>query len=104
MARGPDAGALVERALNASALAAGVPLTIEEASAVRWASATFAGARHILEVAMQDAEPARRWLGTLGDAEMPMRGHLLADCAVVATRHHAGRLTARVEALTVEAV
>ncbi|PCD02694.1 hypothetical protein COC42_15025 [Sphingomonas spermidinifaciens] len=102
MARGPDAGALVERALNLSAAAAGVPMRIVEASATRWASATFAGARHVLDLEVGGDRASRAWLGALGEAELPMRGQLMADCTVVATRVGERSVCARVEALTVE--
>ncbi len=102
MARGPDAGTLVERALTLSAAAAGVPMRIVEASATRWASATFAGARHILDLEVGADRASRAWLGTLGEADLPMRGQLVADCSVVATRTNAVSISARVEALTVE--
>lgn len=102
MARGPDAGALIERALNLSAAQAGVPMRILDASATRWASATFAGARHVLDLEVGTDRVSRAWLGALQETELPMRGQLLADCTVVATRANDASISARIEALTVE--
>lgn len=102
MARGPDAGALIERALTLSAAGAGVPMRIVEASATRWASATFAGARHVLDLQVGTDRASRAWLGDLGEMDLPMRGQLLADCTVVATRTNPASISARIEALTVE--
>lgn len=102
MARGPDAGTLVERALALAARQSRVAMTVMEATATRWVSATFSGARHELRLSIADDPVARSWLGTLADADLPMRGHLLADCSVVRTQAADGRLDVWVEALTVE--
>jgi hypothetical protein len=101
MARGPDAGTLVERALHQSAARAGVSLTITDAVASRWASATFAGARHVLDVEVA-GDAAAAWLGGLAEAELPMRGQLMADCVVVRRARRGDGFTAKIEALTVE--
>ncbi|WP_249276606.1 hypothetical protein [Sphingomonas baiyangensis] len=100
--RGPDAMALLQRALQGSADAAGLILAIGEATSIDWASATFTGARHLLRVTLPDEPASHAWLAGLADAELFMPGHLLADCAVVAVEHAAGTLAARIEALSVE--
>ncbi|MEZ0495028.1 hypothetical protein [Sphingomonas sp. IW22] len=102
MARGPDAGTLVERALSLSATRAAISMVVTDAVVTRWASATFTGARHALELSLIDTAAARTWLATLSEAELPMRGHLMADCVVVRTREEGGMIDASVEALTVE--
>lgn len=95
-----DADALLCRALERSADAAGVELTIQHSAATRWASATFAGARHEITCAMIATNAADRWLGDLPEADLPLRGHLVADLKVVAVTRE-GAVTARLEVLTV---
>jgi hypothetical protein len=102
MARGPDALTLLERALGLSATGAGIAVTVADAVATRWASATFSGCRHVLDMILDDTPQGRAWLASLVEADLPIRGHLLADCAVVRRRHDGGSIEARVEALTVE--
>ncbi len=67
-----------------------------------WWSATFIGARHnfVIELAANDA--ARRWLASLPEADFALNGHLVADLAVVDTSRVDDRLSATIEALTVE--
>lgn len=102
MSRGPDAATLLERALLASAEAAGCPVTIAEAELTRWASATFTGARHMLTLAAQASPPLTRWLAALPEAEFALRGYLVADLCVEAVRREGGDVTAMLEVLTVE--
>ncbi len=97
MSRGPDAATLLERRLRIAAEAAGVTLTIPQSDWTRWASATFVGAKHRLTLASGDTGFAA-WLAALGEAELPLRGHLVADVAVLGV---AGG-EAEVEVLTVE--
>lgn len=102
MARGPDAGTLVERALHRSAADAGISIDIRDAAATRWASATFAGTRHVIDLVLDDTAAGRAWLGGLSDADLPLRGHLMADCVVAEMRRARHAIMVRVEALTVE--
>ena len=67
--------------------AAGVTVRIVRSDATRWASATFAGARH--ELVLRGQTQARRsthWLAALPEAELPLRGHLVADLKIVAVQ------------------
>lgn len=95
---------LLARALAASAAAAGCDLAVTGAEWKGWASATFTGARHVLTLAGTDSEAARAWLGALAELELAVRGHVVADIAVAAVTRSDGRVTASVEALTVEGV
>lgn len=97
MNRGPDATTLLERRLRIAAEAAGVSIEIVASESTPWASATFNGARHHLTLNSDDAGFAQ-WLATLPDADLPLRGHLVADLIVMGM---AGR-TATIEVLTVE--
>lgn len=95
---------LLARALATSAAAAGCDLIVTGGEWKGWASATFTGARHVLTMAGTDSDAARAWLGGLAELELTVRGHLVADVAVAATARGDGRVTAGVEALTVEGV
>jgi len=97
MSRGPDAAALLERRLRIAAEAAGVAIAIVDSAWTPWASATFNGARHRLSLWSEDAGFAS-WLATLPDADLPLRGHLVADLVVA----NADESTATIEVLTVE--
>lgn len=67
-----------------------------------WASITFAGARHwlTLVVPREDAAAIRR---DLPEADLPVRGHIVADLAVVDQAPHPHGCALFLEALTVEA-
>ncbi|WP_230772790.1 hypothetical protein [Sphingomonas sp. Leaf4] len=97
MSRGPDAATLLERRLRIAAEAVGVTIVITASDWTRWASATFNGAKHRLTVTSEDGGFAT-WLATLSEAELPLRGHLVADVAVA--RVAAG--VADLDVLTVE--
>ena len=84
----------------------GAEVTFEEIRSRSWASVTFTGARH--EVAMllkgdAAAAAAERFVADLDVAEFRLRGHILADIALVQKEDapHGG-VRIRVEALTVE--
>lgn len=102
MSRGPDAATLLARALDRSAQGAGLSLTIRNADWRRWASATFTGARHELTVELPDGDGAERWLAALSEAELPIRGHLVADAVVLRSHGEGELLVAALEILTVE--
>ena len=99
--RGPGATALLGRALTASAALAGVGIEIAASEAVAWHSATFTGNRHAFEITAAAEARTADWLAAIGDTDLPLAGHLLADLTI--TRHAArgGRLHVRIEALTV---
>ncbi|AOH83717.1 hypothetical protein AWL63_06790 [Sphingomonas panacis] len=102
MSRGPDAGVRLERALVASAAQAGCTVTIADASWVRWASATFTGARHTLWLTGAVGPALDRWLADLPEAELPLRESLVADLAVANVAHTGEQARITLEALTVE--
>lgn len=102
MSRGPDASTVLQRALVRAARATGCTLSIPTAHMTRWASATFTGAQHHLTLQAADDAAFAAWLGEVSDAEMDLRGHLLADIAVMSVARAGGWATASVEALTVE--
>jgi len=79
---------------------------VEEISSRSWASATFVGARHELTFRLEGesaAAAADRFLRNLEAAEFELRGHLLADIALVLEeRFDDGLVRIALEALTVE--
>lgn len=79
---------------------------LEEIVSRTWASATFLGARHVLQLRLRGPEgiaAADRFLDGLEAAEFRLRGHILADIALVARdRLDDSAIRLRIEALTVE--
>lgn len=67
-----------------------------------WASATFAGARHRLELEPADAPQADAFAAHVLAAEYSLPGHLVADIAVAARTVTADGVALTIEALTVE--
>jgi hypothetical protein len=79
---------------------------LEEVRSRGWASVTFSGARHELAFRLEGAAAegvTERFLAGLDAAEFPLRGHILADVALVAQERRPGSTRLRLEALTVEA-
>jgi hypothetical protein len=66
-----------------------------------WASATFAGARHRLEIRMP-ARSAAAFEEGLGEAQFALRGHLLADITISARQAIGEDVLLELEALTIE--
>lgn len=100
MSRGTDAAGPLARRIVADGARAGLGVTVVEARATRWASATFVGARHRLVLAITGA--AEAWLAALPEAELPIGAHLVADLAVVAVEPDEAGCRATIEVLTVE--
>ncbi|MBV9930859.1 MAG: hypothetical protein JO013_07930 [Alphaproteobacteria bacterium] len=99
-----DAGTALLRALRAMLEGAGA-LVVEEVRSRRWASVTFAGARHELALRLEGdgAEAAAaRFVAGLDAAEFALAGHIVADIALVAEERRRGCARLRIEALTVE--
>jgi hypothetical protein len=92
-----DAAVLLLRALRVAARAAGATVTIRATDERCWASATFAGIRHRIDLAIEADVATLDWLAGLSEADLPMRGHLVADLVVERDGHQA-----RIEALTIE--
>ncbi len=97
MSRGPDVTTMLDRRLRIAGEAAGIEVAVLQSESTPWASATFNGARHFLTLSSDDAG-FDAWLAALPEADLPMRGHLVADVVVTARN---GR-EAEVNVLTVE--
>jgi hypothetical protein len=78
---------------------------LEELRTRAWASVTFSGARHELAFRVEgegaEAE-AGRFLDGLAAREFELRGHIVADIALVEEERRPGCARIRIEALTVE--
>lgn len=101
-ARGSDAGTLLRAALLRSAVMTGCRIAVEATDVTRWASATFAGARHRLRLHGEDTVALDGWVAALPEADLPLRRHLVADVAVLSIVRADGNATIEIEALTVE--
>jgi hypothetical protein len=84
-------------------------LSFEEVRSRSWASATFSGARHEIAFELRGegaAQEAARFCAELDTSEFRLRGHILADIALISsegdTRGPEPRHRIRIEALTVE--
>jgi len=78
---------------------------LEEIRSRRWASVTFRGARHELAFRLEGegAEAAAgRFLSGLDARNFALRGHLVADVALVEDERRPGFARIRLDALTVE--
>lgn len=76
---------MLARALVANARDAGCDVVMTDAGVRRWASATFTGER-IAMTLHRHGGPVEAWLATLPDAELAVRGCLLADLTVKVER------------------
>jgi hypothetical protein len=102
MSRGPDAGVRLERALLAHAAAARCAVTIADATWVRWASATFAGARHTLWLEAATSAELDAWIADLPEADLVLRDNLVADLAITAVARAGSTARITIEVLTLE--
>ncbi|SFR87154.1 hypothetical protein [Sphingomonas jatrophae] len=93
-ARSPDAHRLLIRAIGEYLPDA----TFAATQSIPWASATFTGARHRLDLVLPSIEAATAFAAKAAELDLPLRGHIVAD--LVATAGADGCLT--VEALTIE--
>ncbi len=102
MSRGPDIGTALARAILANAERNGVQIEPTRHDWTRWASATFTGARHELGFTAAASARLDGWLAGLAEAELPIRGHLVADLHVAGATRDAEKVIFDLEALTVE--
>lgn len=101
-----DATTALLRAIRAR-VDAGLVLSFDEIRSRSWASATFVGARHELSFTLRGSDAANAaqiFVESLETTEFSLRGHILADIALVSYRLEPGADAAWIwiEALTVE--
>lgn len=100
-----DAATAFLRAIRGSFVSFGGRFTLHELVSRGWASVTFSGARHRIAFSLDGdgaGEAADAFLGTLGDAEFDLRGHILADMSLAGEERGEGKVRISLEALTVE--
>lgn len=97
-----DVGVLLVRALERAGDAAGLTVAVTRHGWTRWASATFTGARHELALDLPAGAAAQAWLAALPEAELTLRGHLVADLKLIRSTTANGQVALVIEALTVE--
>lgn len=97
------AGAELERTIRDSLLAFGAAAEVEERVSRLWASITFSGERHRLTLRIEsDGGALDAFLDGLSEREFELRGHILADIAVVENVRESNLVRLTLEALTVE--
>jgi hypothetical protein len=99
-----DATSALLRALRA-ACDGPADFIVDEIRSRSWSSGTFAGARHELAFRLEGEgadEAASRFVEGLDAAAYTLRGHILADIALIGDERRPGSAALRVEALTVE--
>lgn len=77
-----DVATLLIRAIARHAEDAGCGGTTTALGSQDWASATFTGTRHAIRHAAPDTPARTGWIAALAEAELGLRGHLLADVVV----------------------
>lgn len=102
-----DAATALLRALGARFAGFEGTFRIEEVSSRCWASVTFSGARHRIRFSLAGANAgaaADAFVEALEETEFDLRGHILADIALIGEeRDPAGeRAQLTIEGLTVE--
>ena len=79
---------------------------LEDAVSRTWASATFTGVRHRIAFRLEGEgahAAAEAFLAGLADAEFHLRGHFLADIALLSRASDGDAVRIAIEALTIEA-
>ena len=71
-----DPATPLARALVAAATAAGCDATVTAIATRSWASATYVGAHHEVALAIRACVERYRWLASLAQADLPVRGHV----------------------------
>lgn len=91
------------RAIERSAEASGVTVTLAAYSTRRWASATFEGGKHQIMIAADPGEAFRTWAGGLAALDLTIGGgHLVADLVVSEAKSAGAREHVTIDAVTVE--
>lgn len=77
-----DPTVLLVRALRNGARAAGATVFVIATDETAWASATFVGVRHRVDLVAEPGAALDAWLAALPDADLNLRGHIVADLAI----------------------
>jgi hypothetical protein len=95
-------GARLVRALARSAAEHGCAAEVSLLAEHGWASATFAGSRFEVKVALAMGKVAEAWIATLPEVDLPMPRQFARSVRVVAREEAKGRIVLRVEAVVLE--
>ena len=98
--RAPDAGTLLVRALRT--MGAAFAVRVDRVGGRPWASATFAGDRHVVALAGPTVPGLRAWLEALPEADFALQGHLVADLCIDTVETIGDTLVATLTILTIE--
>ena len=89
-------------ALVGAGRAAGIDLVVPDHRSRPWASATFVGAQHAVTLLAPRSPGLGCWAAALPDAELPLRGHVVASLAVERIEDDGVQVILTVEVLTLE--
>lgn len=92
------------RALERSAVAAGLTVTLAAQAARPWSSPTFSGGRHQLVLVADAGEGLSAWAGGLDADTFELPGHMIAELTSSEIYTLTGRARVTIDATTVEAV
>lgn len=90
------------RALERSAVAAGLTVTLAAQVARPWSSAMFAGGRHQLVLVADAGEALSAWAGALDADAVTLPGHMIAELKGSEIHTLAGRARLTIDALTLQ--
>lgn len=94
-------GRRLERALARAAGRAGVVLAIDRHEEQAWSSATFVGARHVLDARATSGEALSRWLAAIAPEQLAVPGHLVAELTLQRCVSGTGETRVRMTGTTV---
>jgi hypothetical protein len=100
------AGEALARAIGLNFLNFTGIVALDPPASRRWASITFSGERHLLDLRLTGEDAVRaadRFLDGLSEREFDLRGHIVADIALVRDVRDGDDVRLTLEALTVEA-
>jgi hypothetical protein len=98
----PRRGTAREALIAALAARGGPGTDVTRTTSQCWASITFEGARHQIELRLAGRAQADAFEQDLAESEFALRGHLLADIRVSSRRAEGESVVLEVEALTIE--
>lgn len=93
----PLIGALVR-----SSQAAGLVVSVDDGSFRRWASNTYEGGRHQVQLHGASSPALLDWLGGLDEDTVRIPGFTIASCEASTIEFRDGRTTAWIEAITLK--
>jgi hypothetical protein len=90
------------RALERSAVAAGLTVTLAAQAARPWSSPTFTGGKHQLVLVADAGDGLSAWAGALDADAFELPGHMISELKASDIYTLAGRAELTIDAVTVE--